>query len=290
MQANSLIVERCFDLLKEGRLDEADRLAGEAVESDPDNGELWEMCGLLRQRSGDHAGACEALEMASMLVPMGHAPQCSLADCYARTGKTELAHEMYRHLADDPRCPTFLLPAVASGLGTLGDHTGALGVCHAWSSREPGCHEALFGTAYYQRRLGASLAEVIPVMERAHELAPDRAVYRIVLASLYGRVDRWDEAYDLLRGIPAGEVSCPCCIRRVMAIFWRSGDLSRFEDFRLQLETARTSKVSRPLPLNRSKGVHPSLGRSSWPGNPGPGGGQSFIVDREDERGAGRDV
>ncbi|WZO99839.1 hypothetical protein EP7_001453 [Isosphaeraceae bacterium EP7] len=248
MRANPQVVERCFELLREGRLEEADRLAGEAVEAEPDNGELWEMRGLLRQRSGDHAGACEALEMASMLVPMGHAPQCALADCYAKTGKTDLAHDMYQHLAGDPRCPTFLLPAVASGLGTLGDLTGALGVCQTWSDREPSCHEALFGTAYYMRRLGASPADVIPVMERSHELAPDRAVYRIVLASLYGRLERWDDAYDLLRDIPTGEVSCTCCIRRVMAIFWRSGDLCRYEDFRAHLDSARATNATRHAP------------------------------------------
>lgn len=223
--------DRCLELFNQGRIDEADRLASESVRAFPDDGLHWQMHGLLRQRVGDFAGACEALETASLLVPLEPAAQCALADCHAKAGRIELAQDLYRALAESGRCPTALLPSVSSGLNNVGDSRTALEVCRELIRRDPSRHEAYFGVAYAMRKLGHSSESILPTMLRAHELAPESPVYRIVLASLLAQVGHHDEAYDLLRDVRPDSVRCPCCVRRIMAIFQRAGDAQRLAAF-----------------------------------------------------------
>ena len=50
------VLGRCLELFHQGLIAEADRLAGEGLESSPDDGDLWQMQGLLRQCMGDFTG------------------------------------------------------------------------------------------------------------------------------------------------------------------------------------------------------------------------------------------
>ena len=154
-------------------------------------------------------GAREALETASLLVPLDPASQCALAECYARGGRRELARDLYRDLARNGRSPTALLPAVASGLGTVGDDETALQVCRELARRELSGHEVLFGTAYYMRRLAYPAESVIPVVRRAHNSHPGPPSIACCL-TCRGRGD-YDEAADVIRGIPPESVHCRCC-------------------------------------------------------------------------------
>src|SRR4051812_23104840 len=126
MEPPTDIRDRCIAYLEGGRLAEADDLASGAVVRWPEDGPLWRTYGLIRYRRGAFAAACSALETAGLLVPLTPAARCALADCYARTGRDESARDLYRDLAEDGRCPTVLLPAVAAGLGSLGLHGIAL--------------------------------------------------------------------------------------------------------------------------------------------------------------------
>jgi tetratricopeptide (TPR) repeat protein len=240
------LVDRCLTLLKQGQFPEADRLARQGVQEFPESGGLWQVHGLLRQSAGDIDGACFALETASLLVPLTSAAQCALADCHAKAGRRDLARQLYQALARSQRCPTDLLPAVASGLGTVGDPETALEVCRELARREPTSHEALFGMVYYMRRLGRPLDAVLPIMIRAHELAPDSPVYRIVLASLLAQDGRRDEAYDLLRNVRPDAVHCSCCARRVVALFQQVGDVERAEAFRTRFDPANKPRLGEP--------------------------------------------
>lgn len=222
------VLQRCLELFNQGRVSEAEAIAQAGLRQSPEDGDLWQLYGLLCQRAGDLAGARAALETASALVPLDPSARCALADCYARTGQIELARDLYRHLAGDGRCPTPLLPAVAFGLGALGDHETALEVCQELSRRDPTRHEALFGIAFYMRRLGHPPEAVIPVVARAHELAPRLTLYRVLLGSLLAGVGRQKEAYDLLRGVAPESVRCCGCLRRMMAVFRLAGDESRY--------------------------------------------------------------
>jgi Flp pilus assembly protein TadD len=235
------VLGRCLGLFHQGLIPEADRLAEEGLESSPDDGDLWQIKGLLRQRMGDFAGARSSFETASLLVPLSPSARCALADCYARTGQAAPARDLYRHLAGDGRCPTELLPAVASGRGGVGDDEAALGACRELVRRDPARHEAHFGVAYYLRRLGHPAEAALPAVARAHELAPSVPLYRVALASLLAHAGEHEEAYDLLRGVDPRSVGCRCCLGRMMSVFLRAGDVARFGACRV-----RADRIERP--------------------------------------------
>jgi len=226
------VLERCIGLAGVGRLVEAEGLAGRAVQGDPEDGNLWQFLGLIRHRLGDLTRARSALEVASALVPLEPSARRALADCYARTGHAELAGDLYRALAVDARCPTDLLPAVASGLGGLGRHEDALKACRELIRRDPSCHEGHFGVAFYLRRLGMPPEAALPSVATAFELAPDLLLYRISLAALLDHVGRRDEAHDLLRDVDPGAVQCRCCLRRMATILRDTDDPTRADAYR----------------------------------------------------------
>jgi tetratricopeptide (TPR) repeat protein len=229
MSQSGNILSRCFELAGAGRLDEAGDLAESALAQEDENGSLWRFVGLLRHQAGDFAGGCHALETAQVLVPLDPASNCALAECLARTGCRGPAGEIYRDLATCDRTPERLLPAVAAGLGYLGEYSSALEVCLDLTRRSPEFPEAHFGAAFYLRRLGKPPEAALPFIARAHELAPDVAIYRISLAMLLDHGGRREEAYDLLRGIDLDSVSCRCCLRRMTTIFLAVGDAERGE-------------------------------------------------------------
>jgi tetratricopeptide (TPR) repeat protein len=218
------VVRLSLDLYNRGEWAEAEELVRAGLERFPEDGELWQLGGLLRHGRGDFRGARGDLETASVLVPLDATAQCALAECYVRTGRRELARGLYRHLAGLRRCPTALLPTVAAGLGGLGEDRLALETCREFSRREPGSPEAFVGMAFYMRRLGEPAEAIIPVAARAHELAPGVATYRILLATLLSQGGRHHEASDLLSEVPPETIGCQGCLRRMGAIFHRAGE------------------------------------------------------------------
>ncbi len=245
MESPRELIQRCLTFFHGGWIAEAARLATEAVQAFPDDGDLWQLHGLLLQRQGDFKGACDALETASLLVPLTPAAQCALADCHARAGRRELARQLYLALAEDASCPTALLLSVASGLYGTGDASAALDVCLEITRREPDHHEAYFGIAYYMRRVGHEAAEILPMVARAHELSPKHPVYRVVMASFLAQVGRFDEACSLLRGVRPGTIRCGGCLRRIMAILDRGGAEDVLTDFRAHVARGTASSRGR---------------------------------------------
>ena len=213
------ILSRCFELAGAGQLDEAGDLAEQALEWEGDNGGLWRFVGLLRHRAGDFRGARDALETAQALVPFDPTTSCVLAESLARTGHAGPAREVYDALTADERCPDKLMPAIAAGLGYLGENGRALDVCV----------ELI--------RLGRPPESALSYVPRAHELAPDVVLYRISLATLLDHAGRRDEAYDLLRRVDLDGVSCRCCLRRMTTIFLAAGDSGRGETCRRRADS-----------------------------------------------------
>lgn len=208
----------CRELIEAGRLSEASERVERAIESDPDDGDCWILRAHIRHGMGDFEAARDSLETAESLVPLGPASFCALADCYARTGRPDLARALYRDLAVDPASPLSLLSAIAAGLGGLGDDGPALATCLDLARREPSNHQAHFAVAFYLRRLGRSPQEMLPAVARACELAPEVSLYRVSYASLLDHLGRGDEARELLRDLDPGSVGCGCCLNRVRAI------------------------------------------------------------------------
>ncbi len=229
MHSHQEILAQCFELAGLGRLAEAEDLLDRAVLEFPDDGRLWQSVGLFRHRAGDFAGACRSLETAGLLVPLDPSARCALAECFARTGHAGLAGDLYRDLLNDRRCPDELLPQVAAGLGYLGMYGDALATCLELTRRAPEMAEAHFGVAFYLRRLGRPPEAILPVVARAHELAPDVPLYRISLATLLDHAGRREEARDLIRDLDLDSVSCRGCLRRMTTIFLGAGQDQRVE-------------------------------------------------------------
>lgn len=236
MDHDQAVMSRSAELAMAGRLAEAERFVESAVRSDPEDGNLWRAVGHFRHRVGNFDGARDAFETASLLVPLDPATRRALAECFARTGHLELASDGYRSLATDPACPSELLPAVAAGLGQIGEFGPALGVCLEMARRDPGLAEAHFGVAYYLRRLGRPAEVVLPIVARAHELSPDVPLYRVSLATLLDHVGRREEACELLCDLDLDSVSCRGCLRRMTTIFLAAGEDRRGEICRSRAE------------------------------------------------------
>lgn len=214
-------------LIKQGNHQAAAELASSAVLEFPDDGNLWELRGVAEHHLGNHVTARSALETASLIQPLDVGARYCLAGSYAATGHPELAVFMFQMVAEDSRAPLWLLPNVASRLGQMNEHQAALGVCRLILLRDDSRHEAHFGVAFYLRRLGAPLEEVVESAARAHDLAPQVPLYRIVLASLLHELGQTEDACDLLRQLPPESVACPCSLRRMMRVFDAAADHDR---------------------------------------------------------------
>lgn len=216
-----------LELLKTGQIEQAAELAASGVCEFPEDGPLWELLGVAHQRSGQPELAREALEMATILKPLDIGARFCLAEAYAATGFRDMAIFVFRMVSDDPRTPIWLLPKVASQLGELDAFPHALGVCQLIVERDADRHEAHFGIGFYLRRLDVSTTRVMQSVARAHELAPEIPLYRIVYASLLRELGQDEEAYELLRSLPPGAVRCPDSLRRMMQVFHTAKDAQR---------------------------------------------------------------
>ena len=224
MAEHQEIFERCRDLVQQRNFARAVEVAAGFAALNPESGLGWVAMGWARYWQGDLPGARDALETASLLVPLDAATRSILAECFARTGHLPLACHVYQTLADDDQTPTDLLPAVAAGLGLLGEFGPALQVCLELTRRCPDRAEAHFGVAFYLRKLGRSPDSVIPVVARAYELSPDVPLYRVTLATLLDHLGRREEACELLRELDFSTVSCRCCLQRMTTIFRTPSD------------------------------------------------------------------
>jgi tetratricopeptide (TPR) repeat protein len=207
---------------------EAAAAASEALREFPDDGHLWQLYGTARCSLNDYPAAREALELASVLVPLHPLARIALARSYARLGQEELALTIYEYLVEAGSCPTGLLPTVAVDLNGLGEYRLALKACETLTDRDPAHHQAHFGTAYYLGRLGAPPEALIPPLAMAMDLAPHVLHYRLNLAFVLAEAGRPDEAHALLTAVDLERVlPCGCWLRRIRRICEQVGDSAR---------------------------------------------------------------
>jgi tetratricopeptide (TPR) repeat protein len=217
-------------LLKQREVKRAVEVATDGVQSFPENGDLWELLGVCQFHAQNSPASCEALEEASLLKPLDVGARFCLAGAYAGVGRRELAVDIYRLIADDEQAPICLLPKVAARLGQMLAHAEALDVCRTIVRRDPDHHGAHFGIAFYLRQLGSPLAELLPQIARAQELAPDVPLYRIALASIMQELGESEVAGDLLRDLSPDTLGCPWLLKRMALLLRVSGDHARARD------------------------------------------------------------
>jgi hypothetical protein len=201
----------------------------------PEDGRYWQLHGIARWFLGDPLAARRALETASCLRSLTPLAQVALAGAYLQTGKGDVARVIYRYLGECEACSLGLLPKVAVGLGSLGEHGAALEVCWRIVRQDPRHHAAWFGLAFYMGRLGYPLASLLDPLIKAHNLAPQVLSYRLNLALVYGELGWLAQAYFLVKPIAPHDVPRGFCLERFASLFAAVGDEERSRAFRAWL-------------------------------------------------------
>lgn len=218
--------------LNEGALLDAKSLAEKGLRRHPDDGELWQLLGIIAWQIKDFDEARNALETATCLTPLAAISQIALADVYSRDGFPESARAIYMHLADSNPCPVSLLAQVAQGLGRLRAFAYAFAVCQRIIGMRPGHHAAHFGAAYYLGCLGRPVGEYLSYLETALELSPDTTSYRVSLAGAYVRLGRNLEAATVAGSVDPDTVCCRNARNCIAHAFESIGNEQRAADWR----------------------------------------------------------
>ena len=207
----------------------AEELLRSGLEHFADAGCLWQLLGLVQNDTGAWQEARSSLETASCYVPLEPAASYTLAICYLREDRRELAILLLRGVAVNPATPLWLLPHTAALLGNLRQNALALATCRQILRRDARRHDAHFGVGFYSRRMRLPAHRAMNAFHRAHELAPDVPLYRVVLAGLHHEQGELEEACDLLKGLPPENVGSPAQIRRMMSVFRAARDVQGIE-------------------------------------------------------------
>ncbi|MGL4465145.1 MAG: hypothetical protein ACRC1K_23570 [Planctomycetia bacterium] len=141
------------------------------------------------------------------------------------------------------KLPLAVLPKIAAGLGGLGEDEAALAVCQRLVDTAPRHHAGWFGVAFYRRRIGYPLAEVIDSLQAAVALAPWNESYRINLAACLAQLSRFDEAFAHVHNVRVADVECRCWLAALAPIFHANGDVDRWGEC---LEKLRLLDQRRP--------------------------------------------
>lgn len=190
-----------------------------AMDRAREDGRLWELLAEIHLARGYSQLAMKALETASCLVPLSCASQLRLARCYEDADRGGLALDIYSHLARRWDLPRELSAELASGLGRCGRFDLALHVCRAACRVDPHDDEAIYGAAYYLRKLGNAPRKVVALLHRAVQLAPERTLYRVALALALredGQLDGLEPTLSGLRGDQLQEVPCRETLSRLL--------------------------------------------------------------------------
>jgi len=187
----------------------------------PEAGCLWELRGLISHAQGRTQRAQSWLETAATLVPLEVCGQFALAACYLQTGYLQSALAIYRHLFRARHVPSCRLPELAGGFAQLGALHEALAVWRSMAERNGDCDEAFFMMAYCMGQLAYPVEHIVPLLERAVELAPDAIRYRVALAALLEEQGELEKAYRSIAFLPVEAlrtVNCENCLRRLLRV------------------------------------------------------------------------
>lgn len=218
MMSSADYYQRAMSLYDERRFAEAADCAAQGLDHDPDNGGLWQLFGTARCNPQDFAGACDALERTSLLVPLHPLAHYALASCYHRLGQIDLAALIYTYLAESV-ASTALLAALTARLGEMARSHDALKVCERITDIDPGHHAAHFGVAFYLCRIGLPAPALILHLAMALDLAPDVTHYRLNLAFNWAEAGDCGKAHELLKPIAVTDVRCPRWLGRMRDIY-----------------------------------------------------------------------
>lgn len=197
---------------------------------DPDDGLSWELTGIIRREQQEYESGLAALETASLLRPLSPAGRCAVADCDSHCGHAELAVEIYVSLVKWSDASSDDLFAAADGLDRHNRAGLAVVACRTVARRDPDHAEAFYRLGYYMGRSGYPPHLVEGMARRAIRLDPQRASYRVGLSAMLEQAGRIDDAYAVVKSLSEeqlAQVSCRCCLERILRIYESAGDWER---------------------------------------------------------------
>lgn len=213
-----------------GDLDLASNLAEAALAENDHDGALWQLCGLIYRDRREFASCVDALERASLLIPVDALARVCLAEAYGKIGSRGLARDLFVALFDDRSMTIELLMQTAVGLDAIEQPRLAMKACQIAAQRDPERSQPYYDMGYYAARCGYPVHVVESLARRAISLEPNRINYRIGLASLLAKHERLDEAHAVVRSITSSQietVGCRCCLERIATLFEQVGDYAR---------------------------------------------------------------
>lgn len=208
-------------LYREGSSSEALKVLNSAIRCKPESAGLRIVRAIVHHSKADWAAALQDAEVAQALVPLPVGAQLVLADCYANTGREELALTGYRYLMTISPLPPDVYAGLYAGFRRYGHHRLAFNACRAAVEAEPDNHAAYFGMAHCMSSLGYSASYIASVLRTAVQLEPDNPVYRTSLAIQLVSSAQPGQAHAQLCQVPVEAldgVECRCSARKLLEL------------------------------------------------------------------------
>ena len=213
-----------------------------------DNGRAWELMGLVHFELANYQQSLDALERASLLVPLSVEAQCRLAECYMTSRRREVAAVIYAHLATLDVGLEELAELIGIGLKKIGQFDLALGFCLHHLGRFSSNHKLLFIVTESMRRLEYDNDVITPIACQVYRLQPDNVTYRVRFARHLLVARRNSEAVNLLQSVDLNALQCIPSLQRLRMLFEQLGehDSSQICRARLQQIGYELSSAYRP--------------------------------------------
>jgi len=216
-----------LDLYNADEFSRARELLQQELDQNDTDGRNWELLGLIEYAERNVAATVDALERASLLVPLRPAARLALANAYAEAGHEQLSRELLaERISDSDLCAPLLLQ-VAASLDLLGEPTQAIRACRAAQQADPDHAQTYYDMGYYAAHAGYPANVTESLARRAISLDPENACFRVGLATMLLSADRDREAYELVRQFSARQIediTCTCCLRRVARLIACEGN------------------------------------------------------------------
>ena len=215
------VCEKATRFFEAGSIQPALKLLTYELERRPDQGELWLLLATILHSQAEWETALQAIETASVLIPLTIGGQLVLADCYSHLKKHELALVGYQHLLKRSALPIDYYAGLYAGFKRAGKLDLALASCRKAVELSPENDEAYFGMAHCMSGLAFPPRQITTILRKAVELAPDKPQYRISLAIQLSLTKRRSEGYEILATKSADileTVNCACVARQLLEL------------------------------------------------------------------------
>ena len=217
-------------LFEQERFAQAYRLTAYGLRENPEDGQLWELKGMIHHVQNEHSECIDALQTAARFTCLKPVCRSTLADGLARTGRINKARRHYMAVFDDPGLSVTLLPYVATGLAYIQEWNLCATVCRHWCKTCPDLSEPALRLAFALGNSGADVQEVTDVAWHSVALSRDRLNTRVSIAILLMNMNQGEEAYrfvcSLLR-YDLNLIGCGCALEILQDIYTMADDSVR---------------------------------------------------------------